>query len=307
MQEFDTPLRLTWEIAGKGAHLDAPRLLKVADAIAEAGVLFVTLEGDPLHHPAAAQLLERLAAGGCQVTAVVADPDGLDAGLPLAEVALDAGPRLGPESKGLGGLAAVLEEVRGRGFEPLLWLAPYKSYLTEITKLFRFCAECGVGRFKLSNLPISASFARLVPAEIPRPEDLQPLATELREAAGEVRGRVRLEVHDRFLWETLAEQSASLAEYGGCQAANSLAHVDAGGNVHPCSSWPERLGNLLVSSFEELWRSEPRRSIRQRIAEMPDSCAGCRDYQECFAGCRGLSACCDFANEGRDPLCGGRR
>ena len=79
------------------------------------------------------------------------------------------------------------------------------------------------------------------------------------------------------------------------------------GEVHPCDSWLRVLGNLADTSLEEIWASEARKAVRREIAETPDGCVGCRDLGECFAGCRGLSACFDFANQGRDPLCGGRR
>jgi len=307
MQEFDTPLRLTWDLAGRRPVLDAPPMRVLAQAIAEAGVLFVTLTGEPLHHPAHADVLGALEEGGCRVMAVVPDATGLDGQTRVAEVALDAAPWLSAADPQLEGLAGCLGQVRAAGREPLLWLAPFTEYLPDIARLLRFCARQGVGRFKLSNLPINASVEPLEERRIPRPGDLDGVLPELLAASRAAGARVQLDIHDRFLWEVLAAQGASLVEYDGCQAANALAHLDARGGVQPCSSWPEPLGSLLETPLDEIWASEARRTLRARIAEVPAGCRGCRDYPLCFAGCRGLSACFDFANQGRDPLCSGLR
>ena len=193
------------------------------------------------------------------------------------------------------------------GFEADLFLAPFASHLHDITKVLWFCAEHGIGKFKLSNLPISASVSARSAGQIPRPADLFEIAEDLRSVASAVRDKVSLEIHDRFLWELLDQGSANLSEYGGCQAGNSIAHVDERGVMYPCSSWPAPLGSLLKASVEEIWASPERRSLRKCVAKTPSGCRGCSDYQVCYAGCRGLSATFDFSNQGRDPLCDGRR
>jgi len=307
MQLLDTPLRITWELSGAEPSLDVDQAQHVAGEIADAGVLFVTLDGQPLHHPASRRILELLTCQGAQVLAVVDSPHNLSRELPLQRVALDAASCLGVDRVDFNELATRLEQVRDCGYEPLLWLAAFKSYLAEIPELLRFCMRHGVGRIKLSNLPLHASVERTEAVEIPRPDDLSRHAEALQRAAAETIGHVALEIHDRFLWEVMADDASSLAEYGGCQAANSLGHIDAQGDVYPCSSWPERLGSLLSESLDEIWASEARQVIRRSVATIPDGCSGCRDYQECFAGCRGLSACLDFSNLGRDPLCSGCR
>jgi radical SAM protein with 4Fe4S-binding SPASM domain len=307
MQVLDTPLRLTWELNGRSPALDQKAALTVAREIAEAGVLFVTLDDAPFHHPAIREVLDELTSGGCQVTAVLPDAHGLVPEMPLAGLAIDAAPCLDGSTPDLNGLAACFEQARDMGYDPFLWLTPFKGYLSEIVRLFEFCSELEVGRFKLSNLPISASFSAIDAGDIPRPDDLRDIAVSLRVATQKIHGKVALEIHDRFLWEVLADQSVNLSEYGGCQAANSLAHVDSRGNVYPCSSWPERLGNLKETSLDMIWASTQRFTILKKIAEVPAGCNDCSDYSECFAGCRGLSASYDFMNEGRDPMCAGRR
>jgi len=307
MQELDTPLRVTWSFTAEGSPLDADAVRKVAHEIVEAGVMFVSLNGDPLRHPQIDELLRCFTGHACQVSLVVPDDQLLKPGLPLQSLALNLAPWFGAKKLDELGLAACLERIRGKGYEPLLWLAVLKKHLSEIPEVLDFCKRHGVGKIKLSNLPIDASFGRIDAGVIPRPADLRVVEAALRRAAADVRGDVALEIHDRFLWELLADGDATLEEYGGCQAANSLAHIDGAGQVHPCSSWLLPLGDLLTSSFEEIWASPLRQQVRHDIAATPPGCDGCHDYTECFAGCRGLSACFDFANQGRDPLCDGRR
>ena len=113
-----------------------------------------------------------------------------------------------------------------------------------------------------------------------------------------------MEIHDRFLWEIMTpELEQARSEYGGCQAGNSLGHVDAVGNVYACAAWPEAFGSLRDVSLDELWRSPERLAIRQKITEMPTGCLGCRDYALCLGGCRGLGGRLNRQGEGRDLMC----
>jgi len=307
MQELDTPLRVTWSFTADDSPLDADAVLKVAHEIVEAGVMFVSLNGNPLRHPQIDELLKVFADQACQVALVIPDDQHLQPGLVLQSLALNLAPWFEGKILDQQGLAACLERIRVIGYEPLLWLAVLNQHLPEIPTVLAFCRQHGVAKIKLSNLPIDANFGRIDAGVIPRPADLRQVEAALRRAVADVRGEVALEIHDRFLWELLADGDASLTEYGGCQAANSLAHIDAAGQVYPCSSWLLPLGSLLTSSFEEIWAAPLRQQVRNDIATTPEGCDGCRDYSDCFAGCRGLSAGFDFANQGRDPLCAGRR
>jgi len=64
---LDTPVRLTWDLCGSSGCPERAAVLSLADRLVDGGVFFVTLDGRPLLHPAAGELLERLQGGGCQV------------------------------------------------------------------------------------------------------------------------------------------------------------------------------------------------------------------------------------------------
>ena len=69
-----------------------------------------------------------------------------------------------------------------------------------------------------------------------------------------------------------------------CAAADGLLSVDPEGNVLPCSSYPESLGNLLEMDFSELWFSG-RAGYFKNKRYAPESCARCEAFKACQAAC----------------------
>ncbi len=299
---LDTPLRISWCLSPEGS-LPVADMLIVAERLVEAGVFFVTLEDRPLAHPAIHDILRILADGGCQVIltceGTAAEFNSLQPGLPIRQLYLDVAPCLVRDD--LTPLSQALETIRNRGFEPGLLLVPRHGNVAKIPQLFEFCRAHKVARFKLPNVGIDGSVRSLAEAALVTPDDLQVLAGKLGPDAA---SGLQLEVHDLFLWELLCpDQQESRSEYGGCQAANSLGHVDRDGNLLPCSSWPQKLGSLLNHSVETLWALPERQRVRDEIAATPEGCRGCRDLSSCFGGCRGLARTFNRHQGSRDPMC----
>ena len=70
----------------------------------------------------------------------------------------------------------------------------------------------------------------------------------------------------------------------GCAACDGLLSVAPSGDVLPCSSWAEPVGNLLTMEFRTVWNSARARWLRaKRFA--PALCAGCADFALCQGGC----------------------
>ena len=69
-----------------------------------------------------------------------------------------------------------------------------------------------------------------------------------------------------------------------CAAADGLLSVDPEGNILPCSSYPESLGNILQKDFSELWFSE-RAAFFKNKRYAPESCIGCDSFTACQAAC----------------------
>ena len=306
---LDTPVRLTWDLHGVAAPLDDGGMLAVAAKIADGGVFYVTLEERPLAHPAIAGILAVLMARGCQVQlACSGGPDELAAlrqlPAPLPGVQLDVAGFIENGALDAKRLQQTFTDLCNCGVYASLRLTPLAGRLAAIPQLLDFCATHGAGRLKLSNARIGDSFPADPPEQLPRWSDLDPFRELWAKQGIRLPETLQLEIHDRFLWEIMApELEQARSEYGGCQAANSLGHVDAAGNVYACAAWPEKLGSLLAASLDEIWLSPVRLALRERIDRTPDGCLGCRDYALCLGGCRGLGELLNQGCGGRDLMC----
>lgn len=310
---LDTPIRLTWDFPDTSGGQKGVDLPAVANCLVEAGVFFVTLQGTPLLHPATAEVLNLLS-GRCQLLVTcrgeTAELDRLaqlnQSGYQLlldVSAFLGAGRELDSAR-----LAVVVQTLRQRHLEPLLSLTPLRNNLRNIPDLLRFCRDQKITKFKLSNAHIGDSFEEYSPADLPRWQDLDSFRKLWTDFSQEGCPLPILEIHDLFLWEIMTpgeEQHSS--EYGGCQAGNSLAHIDSQGFVYPCAAWPQKLGKLPLQSLSEIWRGAARRAVREQVAVTPAGCCGCRDRSRCFGGCRGLSLALNQSEGQRDLMCSGPR
>lgn len=106
-------------------------------------------------------------------------------------------------------------------------------------------------------------------------------------------GGKRLIVHDFFLCMLLRDAFPDGVEkpvvFPGCQAGTGLAHVDWDGNVYPCDALPIRLGNLLETPFDRIWRSRARQRLVEAVHAATVDCGSCDVTSGCFGGCRGLA------------------
>ena len=306
---LDTPVRLTWDLHGSAALLDADGMLAVAAKIADGGVFYVTLEERPLTHPEIHGIVAILVGAGCRLQLAC---DGSAAELaalrqmpaPLPGIQLDVAGFIEEGLLDAEQLGQSVTALCRLGIEVTLRLTPLADKLAVIPQLLDFCARHDAGRLKLSNARIGDSFPADAPEQLPRWSDLDTFRELWAKQALPLPETLQLEIHDRFLWEIMApELEQARSEYGGCQAANSLGHVDAAGNVHACAAWPERLGSLLDAALDEIWSSPGRLALRERIARTPDGCLGCRDYALCLGGCRGLGELLNDGCGGRDLMC----
>jgi radical SAM protein with 4Fe4S-binding SPASM domain len=243
---------------------------------------------DPLLHPVFKAVVDKLNAAGCQLLVVCRGS--LDELSALADVP---------------GNASILLEVEGFvGTGGINFKDLEKVCRTLQNKGVNFGLRLANPRFKLPNIRINDNDSTVICRELVRPADVEYFRL-LAVDFPDFKGRLQLDVHDLFLWEILfPDGGVARSEYGGCQAANSLAHIDSFGTVHPCLSWPQPLGSLLNDSFYDIWQALPRQDVRTGIAAVPGGCHDCRDYAICFGGCRGLSRL-DLSLNGRDPMCEG--
>lgn len=70
----------------------------------------------------------------------------------------------------------------------------------------------------------------------------------------------------------------------GCSACDALLSVAANGDVIPCASYDESLGNLLRQSATEIWDSDRARKFRAKFLAHP-RCRACEDFAACNGAC----------------------
>lgn len=88
-----------------------------------------------------------------------------------------------------------------------------------------------------------------------------------------------------------------------CAALDGLLHVNPQGEILPCSSWPEPMGNLTTARFADLWFSERARRFKHK-GFAPAACEGCESFVACQGAC---PLYWRFAGEGELEACARRR
>jgi len=69
-----------------------------------------------------------------------------------------------------------------------------------------------------------------------------------------------------------------------CAAMDGLLSVSPRGEVLPCSSYHESMGNLLRTDFEDIWFSK-RASFFKHKHFAPQECSGCDQFSACQSAC----------------------
>lgn len=166
--------------------------------------------------------------------------------------------------------------------------------LPEILKDF---SKSTAGELHLPNVNAVRALAAKGHIPVPRAEQIREVSEKIASPRIPFNGK-RIVVHDFFLYRALRsvfpEGEGKRVEFSGCEAGTRLAYVDWEGNVYPCDSIPIRLGNLLETPFEQIWRSAARQRIVEAIHSVPADCDSCMAH----SGCRGLA---HFASGNSDP------
>ena len=69
-----------------------------------------------------------------------------------------------------------------------------------------------------------------------------------------------------------------------CAACDGLLSVSPQGNILPCSSWPEPVGNILSDGFEAVWNSVQACWLREKEFAAP-LCRDCEEFALCQGAC----------------------
>jgi GeoRSP system SPASM domain protein len=181
-------------------------------------------------------------------------------------------------------------------------MVPDRSNLSEIVEVVKAALGAGIKTFYLIN-----------PDMVNGANDASSYALSAAQRAGfkaAIEGvlmplgqDVRLFVHDLFLHKALELPGlGGRIEYAGCQAGDAIAYIDKKGLAYPCATLAQPLGDLTKATLKEVWGSDLRRRIREKLVAVPEECAPCKDVDDCKGGCRGLAWAAAGQNS-KDPNC----
>jgi radical SAM protein with 4Fe4S-binding SPASM domain len=153
------------------------------------------------------------------------------------------------------------------------------------TDIVEFVGDLGLTTFAMNGMICSGGGKRNPDTLTER--ELLPVLDAVSERACE-RGM-------RFLWYTPTEYCRlSPLELGlgakSCNAAEYSVCIEPNGDVLPCQSYYEPVGNLLCDEWSDIWNCSLFRRIRMRRknprgAGLPERCYDCADLQVCGGGC----------------------
>jgi len=138
----------------------------------------------------------------------------------------------------------------------------------------------GCSRFSM-NLLIPAGSAVLSDSLVVTYREIGPRLLEIQQAAREE--------SVEFMWYSptpmcMFNPVAHQLGNKGCSACDGLISVAANGDVLPCSSYDEPVGNLLADRVLDIWNSEKASWFREKKFAHPD-CRTCEDFQVCHGAC----------------------
>jgi radical SAM protein with 4Fe4S-binding SPASM domain len=144
-----------------------------------------------------------------------------------------------------------------------------------------FLHELGVQAFGCNSLIHSGSAPKIASEFALEIDDLKELLPKIQAKARQL--------GMKFLWYTPTQYcQLNPVNLGlgvkSCSAARVNMCVGPSGEVYPCQSYFERVGNILTDHWEKIWNHPLCASIRKR-EYAPDKCAGCPDLTVCGGGC----------------------
>jgi len=165
---------------------------------------------------------------------------------------------------------------------------PDEETVLLLPEILRDFTDSTAEELHLPNINAVRALAAKGHIPVPRAEQIREVSEKIATSPVPLHGK-RLVIHDFFLYRALRGVlpggEGERVEFSGCEAGTRLAYINWEGNVYPCDSIPIRLGNLLETSFEQIWYSEARQRIVEAIHSVPIDCDSCIAH----SGCRGLA------------------
>ena len=168
------------------------------------------------------------------------------------------------------------------------WVGVYQMSFCPRSAVLR-CAISSIGCSSFSRKPVPTvglnaliySGHGLTVGTGLRENELQPILDMAQHKTAE-RGQ-------KLIWYTPTQYcqfdpTANRLGVKGCTAALYSMCIESNGNVLPCQSYYQSLGNLLTDSWDSIWNHKLSVQLRER-QNLPGKCEGCPVVAECGGGC----------------------
>jgi radical SAM protein with 4Fe4S-binding SPASM domain len=156
-----------------------------------------------------------------------------------------------------------------------------RANIDVIDRMPAFVRSLGLSRFSMNMvIPVGNTLAGDADVSVKYEQMPQVLEAIQEEAA---RANVR------FMWYSptplcIFNPISRRLGNKGCSACDGLLSVSPAGDVLPCSSWNEPVGNLLRERFADVWESVRAKALRAK-SFAPDLCGDCDDFAACQGAC----------------------
>lgn len=175
------------------------------------------------------------------------------------------------------------------GANVFVYIVPMKYSLHEIIPLIRMVCEKGCKRVRILTLsPTGRAMENFGKLALDDDETMW-----LNEKITKAQREINVELYAGFCTRQLYPKLKMLPGHYSCLAAENRVHIDAFGNVFPCTASSGRMifsaGNLRMPGYtlSEIWHHSPLfQFIRHFHSNPPKKCRECKLYQDCMSGCR---------------------
>lgn len=164
-----------------------------------------------------------------------------------------------------------------------------KTNLDDIPNLVRFVVKEGCSSIRLLSLsPTGRALETYNELKLDQKD-----ATKLNKFLTDLSEQENIEVEGGFCTRLSHPNLSILRGHAGCYAAINRVHIDAFGNVFPCTASSGRpifsAGNItnVDESISTIWASSPYfQLLRYYQTNPPKRCERCTRYETCMTGCR---------------------
>jgi len=144
-----------------------------------------------------------------------------------------------------------------------------------------FFHKLGLKRFSANGLIYAGKGVKVAESFAVKEKELQPILEEIRDKARHY--------GIQFTWYTpthYCELNPVTLGLGikCCSACRITLCIEPNGDVIPCQSFFEKIGNILTDKWNDIWNHPICNSIRQK-EYAPEKCKECLELNVCGAGC----------------------